>query len=286
MRILAEGPGWRVSDIICTAGPEDAPFEETHEWVSISAVVSGSFVYRSTHGRRVMAPGAFLLGNQDACFECSHEHGHGDRCIAFHYDPDLIEDVARGLRNVGGVHFREHRLPPLDQLLPFIHDASRLARDASLATGEAEAVACDLASAVLLTAHDTVEAPVTLKDETRVATAIHRINDSYDEPLTLDALAREVGISKFHFARIFRRIAGVTPYAYVLNRRLTAAAVLLSTTNSSVLDISLSCGFSDLSEFTRRFRARFGAPPASFRKRGTLRSSIQASFLDSDHRSN
>lgn len=265
MRVLAEGPGWCVSDILCTAGPGDTPFEEAHQWVSISAVVSGSFVYRSTHGRRMMAPGSFLLGNQHACFECSHEHGHGDRCIAFHYDPSLIEDAGRGLRGVGRLHFREHRLPPLDHLLPFVHEASRLAQNASLA--EAEATACGLASAVLATAFDEDEALATLKDEARVAAAIHLINNSYDEPLTLDLLARQIGISKFHFARIFRQVAGVTPYAYILNRRLTAAADLLSTTDRSVLDISLSCGFSDFSEFTRRFKARFAAPPAAYRRR-------------------
>src|SRR5689334_10489469 len=90
---LAEGKGWRVSDILCRSGPQDVPFEEAHEWVSIAAVVDGTFVYRSTHGRSLMAPGAVLLGNHGACFCCSHEHGKGDRCVVFHLEPGFIEDV-------------------------------------------------------------------------------------------------------------------------------------------------------------------------------------------------
>lgn len=263
VRVIAEGPGWRVSDIVCRAGPEHAPFEEVHEWVSISAVISGSFVYRSTHGRRLMTPGSFLLGNQHACFECSHEHGRGDRCIAFHYDPSLIEEAAGGLRAERSTTFREHRLPPLDSLLPYIHSASHLARHRS--EEGAEAASFDLASAALAVANDTVETPATFRDEARIASSVERIHRSFEEPLTLQLLASEAGLSKFHFARVFRQIAGVSPYAYVLNRRLTAAAELLATTDQPVLDIALCCGFGDLSEFTRRFHERFGRPPRVFR---------------------
>lgn len=264
MRTLAEGRGWRVSDIVCTSGPNQPPFEEAHEWVSISAVLSGSFVYRSTHGRRLMVPGSFLLGNQHSCFECSHEHGRGDRCIAVHYAPELVEDAARRLKGVRRLEFLEHRLPPRDRFLPYIHLAARLARHPS--KERAEEAAFQLISAVLAETNDAMEIPVASNHEKRVAEAIHRINNCYDERLTLDELAEEAELSRFHFARIFSRIAGTAPYAYVLNRRLMAAAAQLSSTDHQVLSIALSCGFDDLSEFTRRFRKRFGRSPSAFRK--------------------
>src|SRR5262247_819042 len=77
--LLASGPGWSVRDIVCTAGPHDRPFEERHDSVCIAAVMQGTFQYRSTHGAAVLAPGAVLLGNEGACFECGHEPGTGDR---------------------------------------------------------------------------------------------------------------------------------------------------------------------------------------------------------------
>ena len=112
VRVMAAGAGWRVIDVVCRSGPGDAVFEEAHEWVSASAVVAGTFAYRSTHGRTLMTPGSVLLGNCGACFCCSHEHGAGDRCVAFHFEPAMIEAVAFDLRAVRRTEFTSHRLRP------------------------------------------------------------------------------------------------------------------------------------------------------------------------------
>ena len=61
-RVLARGKGWAVSDIICTAGPHDRPFEEQHSSASIAIVVSGTFQYRSSIGQELMTPASVLLG--------------------------------------------------------------------------------------------------------------------------------------------------------------------------------------------------------------------------------
>ena len=76
---LASGPGWRVVDVICTAGPHDRSEEEEHAHVSIAAVTAGTFQYRTSTGSAVMAPGALLLGNPGTCYRCGHDHGRGDQ---------------------------------------------------------------------------------------------------------------------------------------------------------------------------------------------------------------
>src|SRR5262245_262410 len=90
-RLLASGPGWSASDVICTAGRHDRPYEERHASISIAAVTAGTFQYRTDGGSAVLAPGSLLLGNAGACFECGHEHGTGDRCLAFGFTPALLE---------------------------------------------------------------------------------------------------------------------------------------------------------------------------------------------------
>jgi len=65
---------------------------------------------------------------------------------------------------------------------------------------------------------------------------------------------------------------GVTPYHYLLSRRLDAAMRRLRSTREPVLTTALECGFGDLSEFTRRFRRRFGTSPASYRRNALGRS--------------
>ena len=73
--ILASGDGWSAGDVVCSAGPQDRPYEEQHGSISIAIVLEGSFQYRSAYGSAVMSPGSLLLGNLDQCFECGHEHG-------------------------------------------------------------------------------------------------------------------------------------------------------------------------------------------------------------------
>lgn len=72
-------------------------------------------------------------------------------------------------------------------------------------------------------------------------------------------------MSPFHFLRQFRAQLGITPYQYVLARRLRRAAVRLRDSREPVIDIALACGFNDVSEFNRRFRRVMGKTPTAFR---------------------
>jgi len=71
-------------------------------------------------------------------------------------------------------------------------------------------------------------------------------------------------LSPYHFLRTFERLTGVTPHQYILRARLREAALRLAEPGR-VLDIALDCGFGDLSNFNRTFRAEFGVSPRIFR---------------------
>src|SRR5260370_8532712 len=93
-RVLAQGDGWGVADVMCTSGPQDRSFEEQHSRVSIVIVLAGSFQYRGPSrfgpGRELMTPGSLLLASAGQCFECSHEHGPGAPCLSVSYTPDYL----------------------------------------------------------------------------------------------------------------------------------------------------------------------------------------------------
>ena len=74
-------------------------------------------------------------------------------------------------------------------------------------------------------------------------------------------------MSKYHFLRTFRRIAGVTPYEFLLGVRMRRAALALATSPAPVTTIALDAGFGDLSTFHGRFREVFGTTPAAYRAR-------------------
>ena len=83
----------------------------------------------------------------------------------------------------------------------------------------------------------------------------------------LPALRRLAGCTGAHLNRSLRRHRGQTAAECVLSLRLDHAARRLRSGDDDVLDIALSCGFTSLGYFYRRFAERFGAPPARWRRR-------------------
>lgn len=96
---------------------------------------------------------------------------------------------------------------------------------------------------------------------------IRQIEERYDRPLNLDALAQSVGMSKYHLSRIFKKHTGFSPYEYLLNERLTQGKTLLQNTRLSVEEIAQRVGFNSASHFIRMFRKYEGLTPLQFRKR-------------------
>jgi len=269
---ISSGHGWRVKDVVCTAGPGDSPFEEKNDYVSIAVVVAGSFKYRSERGAVVLSPGSLLLGSADESFECSHEHGSGDRCVSFNYEPAFFERLAADSAGYGApLKFPVHRLPELPPLIPLTAEAQLgLHRHRSV---NFEELALELAGRVLTALGGSpvsMKGP-TIRDERRIATAVRFIELHFRRTLSLEELSALVGISPYHFLRTFKQVVGVTPHQFLLRRRLREAALRLRTTAESVLDIALDAGFGDLSNFNHTFRATFETTPTEYRTYGCNR---------------
>jgi len=269
-RLLASGPGWSVSDVACTAGPHDRPFEERHHAACIAAVTEGTFQYRSTRGSAVLAPGAVLLGDEGSCFECGHEHATGDRCLAFHFTPDHLEAIVAAVPGARRTMFAIPALPPLSSLVPLLAAAEAARDDGD--NGEFEELALRLAGAIAAALAGTrrLANPPSRRDERRVTDALRQIEARSPEQLTLTELARVAAMSPYHFLRTFRAVVGMTPYQFVLRTRLHRAAVDLRRSNAPISTIVFDAGFNDLSTFNRRFRRLMGASPRAYRRHGRM----------------
>jgi AraC family transcriptional regulator len=91
------------------------------------------------------------------------------------------------------------------------------------------------------------------------------IETHIEEDLSIQALSRVVGLSPQHFAVLFRESTGFTPHQYVNHRRIALAQQLLRKNHSSLIDVSLQCGFSSQSQFITTFRKLVGMTPGRFR---------------------
>jgi AraC family transcriptional regulator len=84
--------------------------------------------------------------------------------------------------------------------------------------------------------------------------------------LSLDEMARSVGLSTAHFARVFRKSTGETPHQFVLRQRLERAKAMLRTPDARVLDVAVACGFKTQQHFAQVFRDGCGVSPTSYRQ--------------------
>jgi len=92
------------------------------------------------------------------------------------------------------------------------------------------------------------------------------INARLEEELSLEQLAHECRLSVTHFAKAFARSTGISPHRWLMQRRVDVARGLMLTTDSSLVEISLKCGFSDQSHFTKVFAEATGETPGRWRQ--------------------
>jgi AraC family transcriptional regulator len=92
------------------------------------------------------------------------------------------------------------------------------------------------------------------------------VDEHLGDAITLRALAGVAGMSVYHFARMFKARAGVSPYRYIVRRRVDRAKALLQGTTLPVGDVGMRCGFSHPSHFTSTFQRVLGTTPRRYRQ--------------------
>ncbi|MGL6260322.1 helix-turn-helix transcriptional regulator [Vibrio sp. WXL103] len=103
-------------------------------------------------------------------------------------------------------------------------------------------------------------------DDNQLNKVDHYIEHNIDQHIAIDDLAELLGCSKFYFLREFKKLLGVTPYQYLLTKRLTKAKAMLATPKANIAMTAMQLGFNDQSHFTRAFKAQFGLTPGQYIK--------------------
>jgi AraC family transcriptional regulator len=99
----------------------------------------------------------------------------------------------------------------------------------------------------------------------RLRRALEFMHDNCACDLPLAEIAAAAYLSEFHFARLFKKITGTTPHAYLASLRIERARRLLAETDLSIAEIGARVGYNSQSHFTRIFRATTGLTPQVFR---------------------
>ena len=114
-----------------------------------------------------------------------------------------------------------------------------------------------------------LEASFNITEEMKRGCAVIKeyIDAHYSDKITLEELTQMSCISKFHLIHEFSKYVGISPIAYQLKCRIREAKYLLTSTDSSIADISYALGFSSISHFSQRFKIEEDCTPLEFRKK-------------------
>ena len=93
------------------------------------------------------------------------------------------------------------------------------------------------------------------------------VAQNYGKSVLVEDLAREAALSPSHFAQLFKRTIGMSPMQFVMTYRIEQAKKKLTQRDTPLIDIAMSCGFSDQAHFSRLFKRIAGETPSKYRAR-------------------
>ena len=184
----------------------------------------------------------------------------------------LVREAADHLRRAGQAAFDNEALSALvfnDSVVADAVHALIRAMDAGADDFYAQQVALSLATHLIsLNSQwrdlDDQRAFDVISDR-RLARTVEFMSAHAHENLTIDRLAAEAAMSKFAFARAFRRRTGSTPHTFLIDLRLSTARRLLRSTDLTISEIGNTCGFARPAYFATSFKRRYGMSPRSAR---------------------
>jgi AraC-like DNA-binding protein len=235
-----------------------------HDQYGIGLVDAGGHSSWSGRGQVEAGPGAFITVNPGEVHDGAAIGGRPRAWRILYFEPGSLARLRDDVLEGGGSEFTFES--------PVFDDAPlRAAFESALAfAGAAESAdaarACEVALLTLvgrLGAHSTahrVVAPAALPDVRR---ARDRIDADPAAPLSLQELARDVDVSRYQLIRAFRRDTGLSPHAYIVQRRLALARLLIRA-GRALPEVALLAGFCDQSHLARCFTRQFGVPPVRY----------------------
>ena len=250
-----------VFDYRCSFGPSDAPFVETHDDFSVSYVRRGSFGYRTRGESFELVAGSLLVGHPGEEFVCSHDHGAPDECLSFHFAHELVETLG-GAAAV----WKKGPVPPLPELMVWGELAQAAAEGRSDVGLDEVGLLLSARFVEMASGRERKPPQGHARDRRRAVEAALFLDEQSHQPIDLETVARQAGLSAFHFLRLFAGALGVTPHQYLVRSRLRRAARLLADPSRSITDVAFDVGFGDLSNFVNTFRRAAGVSPRGFRQ--------------------
>lgn len=260
---------------------------EKDSGLSIKLVLKGEERYAIGRRNFRVTAGRFLVVNHHQQFECTIRSQEPVEALCFYLDPehvleayqricpqpslegvdDIRSDQLRFMEKIYSIH--ENELGQyLNQLIPLLRKEEiepHMDFDKVFQTLAEKLVRSQLE--VNLRLQNIKNARRSTREEIfhRVSRARNFIDDNYLEDINLEELASLAFLSKYHFLRCFKEVYGISPYQYVIQKRLEHSQMLLKDQEKTLSEIAYQTGFIDRRAFNRAFRKAYGFSPSEYR---------------------
>ena len=109
--------------------------------------------------------------------------------------------------------------------------------------------------------------PRAVKHHPVVARLIERMQETLADPVPVEALMADIGLTRRQIERLFRNELGQSPGKFYMKLRLERAKLLLQQTKKPIVEVAIACGFSSASHFSKSYRDAYGRSPHEARAR-------------------
>jgi AraC-like DNA-binding protein len=234
-----------------------------HEQYGIGVIHQGA--HRSASGRGMVeaVAGDAITVNPGEVHDGAPIGGAGRSWRMLYFDPPIVHEAISDIRE-GGSRSQEFPQPVI--INPIVATAFHRLFSAMTKTGRSSIkMRSEELFLILLTGVFSEPDKATVPRSTPIAIsrAKSRIDDRPDAPMTLADLALETGLSRFQVLRGFAHATGLTPHAYLLQRRIDLARRLIAC-GTSLAEAAAASGFADQSHMTRVFVRKYGVSPGAY----------------------
>ncbi len=241
--------------------------KHTHDDFAIGVIEEGAQRFNHGGGSHVAPSGAMITVNPDEVHDGEAADALGYRYRVSYVSPAMVNEILSELYGQANA-FSWFKGPvtfdrKLAECLLYAH---RLMEQDDSNLMEAQSRLMRVVAETFLRHGEDRRTPRhAAKNRDAVAKALAYIRKNASENISLGEIAAVAGLSRYHFLRQFKATTGLSPHAYLIQRRIVLAKRAIEC-GATLAEAAVRSGFSDQSHFSRRFKAVHGFTPGQYRK--------------------
>lgn len=270
-------------NVIINAISSDVEYGDHWSPLSIKCAFRGKEFYHERHRTVAVDDSSFLIFNEGKVYSSYIKSESKVQSFTINFNPTFVQEVIAALRQrdpeemfTGNerIHFVEKLYLHNPQITPLLFALQRMSLSLQSNKERIAELFTEVLERMILSQNDIareIESMRPFRRSTRVELyqRLHSAKDlmdsCFEQDLTLEVIAQAAHLAPVYFLREFKKNFHLTPHQYLTQRRIEEAKFLLIARKDPVTEICHRVGFSDLSSFSKLFKARTGFPPERYR---------------------